>query len=153
MRSTTSTCTIFFSRPTPAKLRDVLHCGCARTARGAPTSEVKLLHGLDKAKNDVLVYMNINVFLDLRWVNVQNAEEASKVLRVGNKNRSAAATKMNQSSSRRLNISLVCQIDFRAEIMVVFKVVTLQVALHVLKKPNTIFLMTGNISIGSVDVL
>ncbi|KAK7175658.1 hypothetical protein R3I93_000042 [Phoxinus phoxinus] len=37
---------------------------------------------------------------DLRWVNVQNAEEASKVLRVGNKNRSAAATKMNQSSSR-----------------------------------------------------
>ncbi|TRY86458.1 hypothetical protein DNTS_018472, partial [Danionella cerebrum] len=37
---------------------------------------------------------------DLRWVNVMNAEEASKVLRVGNKNRSAAATKMNQSSSR-----------------------------------------------------
>ncbi|XP_066536594.1 kinesin-like protein KIF20A isoform X2 [Hoplias malabaricus] len=37
---------------------------------------------------------------DLRWVNVQTAEEASKVLRVGNKNRSAAATKMNQSSSR-----------------------------------------------------
>ncbi|KAA0723870.1 Kinesin-like protein KIF20A [Triplophysa tibetana] len=37
---------------------------------------------------------------DLRWVNVQNVEEASKVLRVGNKNRSAAATKMNQSSSR-----------------------------------------------------
>lgn len=37
---------------------------------------------------------------DLRWINVQNTEEASKVLRVGNKNRSAAATKMNQSSSR-----------------------------------------------------
>ncbi|XP_051533655.1 kinesin-like protein KIF20A [Myxocyprinus asiaticus] len=37
---------------------------------------------------------------DLKWVNVQNADEASKVLRVGNKNRSAAATKMNQSSSR-----------------------------------------------------
>ncbi|XP_036453577.1 kinesin-like protein KIF20A [Colossoma macropomum] len=37
---------------------------------------------------------------DLRWVNVQTTEEASKVLRVGNKNRSAAATKMNQSSSR-----------------------------------------------------
>ncbi|XP_016355227.1 kinesin-like protein KIF20A isoform X4 [Sinocyclocheilus anshuiensis] len=37
---------------------------------------------------------------DLRWVNVQNAEEANKILRVGNKNRSAAATKMNQSSSR-----------------------------------------------------
>ncbi|KAL6490413.1 hypothetical protein MHYP_G00007580 [Metynnis hypsauchen] len=37
---------------------------------------------------------------DLRWVNVQATEEASKVLRVGNRNRSAAATKMNQSSSR-----------------------------------------------------
>uniref|UniRef100_A0A4W4DWH6 Kinesin-like protein n=1 Tax=Electrophorus electricus TaxID=8005 RepID=A0A4W4DWH6_ELEEL len=37
---------------------------------------------------------------DLRWVNVQTSEEAAKVLRVGNKNRSAAATKMNQSSSR-----------------------------------------------------
>ncbi|KAI5627989.1 kinesin-like protein KIF20A [Silurus asotus] len=37
---------------------------------------------------------------DLRWVHVQSAEEAAKVLRVGNKNRSAAATKMNQSSSR-----------------------------------------------------
>lgn len=39
--------------------------------------------------------------VDLRWVNIQSTEEASKVLRVGNKNRSAAATKMNQSSSRR----------------------------------------------------
>ncbi|TSL34545.1 Kinesin-like protein KIF20A [Bagarius yarrelli] len=37
---------------------------------------------------------------ELRWINIQNAEEASKILRVGNKNRSAAATKMNQSSSR-----------------------------------------------------
>ncbi|XP_063062646.1 kinesin-like protein KIF20A [Engraulis encrasicolus] len=37
---------------------------------------------------------------DLRWVNIHNADEASKVLRVGNKNRSAASTKMNQSSSR-----------------------------------------------------
>lgn len=39
--------------------------------------------------------------VDLRWVHIQSAEEAAKVLRVGNKNRSAAATKMNQSSSRR----------------------------------------------------
>ncbi|XP_076828737.1 kinesin-like protein KIF20A isoform X2 [Brachyhypopomus gauderio] len=37
---------------------------------------------------------------DLRWLHVQTAEEAAKVLRVGNKNRSAASTKMNQSSSR-----------------------------------------------------
>lgn len=46
-------------------------------------------------------YNNPLYVVDLRWVNIQSAEEASKVLRVGNKNRSAAATKMNQSSSRR----------------------------------------------------
>lgn len=49
----------------------------------------------------LLLIKLVGLFLDLRWVNVQNAEEASKILRVGNKNRSAAATKMNQSSSRR----------------------------------------------------
>ncbi|XP_028289330.1 kinesin-like protein KIF20A [Parambassis ranga] len=37
---------------------------------------------------------------DLRWINIQNLGEASKVLLFGNKNRSAASTKMNQSSSR-----------------------------------------------------
>ncbi|KAM9839667.1 kinesin-like protein KIF20A [Aulostomus maculatus] len=37
---------------------------------------------------------------DLRWINIQNLGEASKLLQFGNKNRSAAATKMNQSSSR-----------------------------------------------------
>ncbi|XP_067108102.1 kinesin-like protein KIF20A [Osmerus mordax] len=37
---------------------------------------------------------------DLKWINVQNSEEARKILRVGNKNRSAASTKINQSSSR-----------------------------------------------------
>ncbi|KAM7370122.1 hypothetical protein PAMP_011402 [Pampus punctatissimus] len=37
---------------------------------------------------------------DLRWINIQNMGEACKLLQFGNKNRSAAATKMNQSSSR-----------------------------------------------------
>ncbi|XP_074477981.1 kinesin-like protein KIF20A isoform X1 [Sebastes fasciatus] len=37
---------------------------------------------------------------ELRWINIQTLGEASKVLQFGNKNRSAAATKMNQSSSR-----------------------------------------------------
>ncbi|XP_068565617.1 kinesin-like protein KIF20A [Cebidichthys violaceus] len=37
---------------------------------------------------------------DLRWINIQTVGEASKLLQFGNKNRSAAATKMNQSSSR-----------------------------------------------------
>ncbi|XP_077365184.1 kinesin-like protein KIF20A [Festucalex cinctus] len=40
---------------------------------------------------------------DLRWINIQSLSEASKLLQFGNKNRSAAATKMNQSSSRRKN--------------------------------------------------
>ncbi|CAF98810.1 unnamed protein product, partial [Tetraodon nigroviridis] len=42
-----------------------------------------------------------SVLADLRWVNIQNREEAFKLLHCGNKNRHAAATKMNQSSSRR----------------------------------------------------
>ncbi|XP_072306668.1 kinesin-like protein KIF20A [Eucyclogobius newberryi] len=37
---------------------------------------------------------------DLRWINIMNLSEANKILQYGNKNRSAAATKMNQCSSR-----------------------------------------------------
>ncbi|XP_069007202.1 kinesin-like protein KIF20A [Embiotoca jacksoni] len=37
---------------------------------------------------------------DLKWINIQNLGEACKLLQYGNKNRSAASTKMNQSSSR-----------------------------------------------------
>ncbi|XP_008436546.1 kinesin-like protein KIF20A [Poecilia reticulata] len=37
---------------------------------------------------------------DLKWINIQNLSEANKLLQFGNKNRSAAATKINQSSSR-----------------------------------------------------
>ncbi|CAL8293447.1 unnamed protein product [Lota lota] len=37
---------------------------------------------------------------DLKWINIQNLEEASTLLHFGNKNRSAASTKMNHSSSR-----------------------------------------------------
>ncbi|KAM4718259.1 kinesin-like protein KIF20A [Anableps anableps] len=37
---------------------------------------------------------------DLRWINIQNLSEANKLLQFGYKNRSAATTKMNQSSSR-----------------------------------------------------
>uniref|UniRef100_A0A3P9NV23 Zgc:56231 n=1 Tax=Poecilia reticulata TaxID=8081 RepID=A0A3P9NV23_POERE len=36
----------------------------------------------------------------LKWINIQNLSEANKLLQFGNKNRSAAATKINQSSSR-----------------------------------------------------
>uniref|UniRef100_A0A3Q1C690 Kinesin motor domain-containing protein n=1 Tax=Amphiprion ocellaris TaxID=80972 RepID=A0A3Q1C690_AMPOC len=41
---------------------------------------------------------------DLRWINIHNLGEAFKLLQFGNKNRSAAATKMNQSSSRRFSL-------------------------------------------------
>lgn len=47
------------------------------------------------------------MFADLRWVNIQNLGEAFKLLQYGNRNRSAAATKMNQSSSRR-QVGLLC---------------------------------------------
>uniref|UniRef100_A0A9J8BQ57 Zgc:56231 n=1 Tax=Cyprinus carpio carpio TaxID=630221 RepID=A0A9J8BQ57_CYPCA len=54
---------------------------------------------------------------DLRWVNVQNAEETSKILRVGNKNRSAAATKMNQSSSRSHSIFTIKLIRMEGDVV------------------------------------
>ncbi|KFQ27400.1 Kinesin-like KIF20A, partial [Merops nubicus] len=37
---------------------------------------------------------------DLKWINVQNIEEAYKILKIGNKNRSFACTRMNEQSSR-----------------------------------------------------
>ncbi|PKK33847.1 kinesin-like protein KIF20A [Columba livia] len=37
---------------------------------------------------------------DLKWINVQSAEEACKILKIGNKNRSFACTRMNEQSSR-----------------------------------------------------
>ena len=44
---------------------------------------------------------------DLRWINIHTLGEASKVLQFGNKNRSAAATKINQSSSRRQSFHFI----------------------------------------------
>ncbi|MGH0149666.1 UNVERIFIED_CONTAM: hypothetical protein FKN15_015785 [Acipenser sinensis] len=41
---------------------------------------------------------------DLKWINIFNTEEACKILKIGNKNRSAACTRMNQTSSRRLSL-------------------------------------------------
>ncbi|NXJ81610.1 KI20A protein, partial [Trogon melanurus] len=37
---------------------------------------------------------------DLKWVNIQSIEEACKILKIGNKNRSFACTRMNEQSSR-----------------------------------------------------
>uniref|UniRef100_A0A8C4UKE0 Kinesin-like protein n=1 Tax=Falco tinnunculus TaxID=100819 RepID=A0A8C4UKE0_FALTI len=37
---------------------------------------------------------------DLKWINVQSTEEARKILKIGNKNRSFACTRMNEQSSR-----------------------------------------------------
>ncbi|XP_066187277.1 kinesin-like protein KIF20A [Sylvia atricapilla] len=37
---------------------------------------------------------------DLKWINVQSAEEACRLLKIGNKNRSFACTRMNEQSSR-----------------------------------------------------
>lgn len=40
-------------------------------------------------------------YLDLHWVQVNSAEEAYKVMKVGKKNQSFSATRLNQLSSRR----------------------------------------------------
>ncbi|NWR97704.1 KI20A protein, partial [Motacilla alba] len=37
---------------------------------------------------------------DLKWINVQSTEEAFRLLKIGNKNRSFACTRMNEQSSR-----------------------------------------------------
>ncbi|NXA70745.1 KI20A protein, partial [Mohoua ochrocephala] len=37
---------------------------------------------------------------DLKWINVQSTEEACRLLKIGNKNRSFACTRMNEQSSR-----------------------------------------------------
>ncbi|XP_067836181.1 kinesin-like protein KIF20A [Heptranchias perlo] len=37
---------------------------------------------------------------DLKWINITSSDEAFKFLKIGNKNRSLASTKMNQQSSR-----------------------------------------------------
>ncbi|KAM6086947.1 kinesin-like protein KIF20A [Chlamydotis macqueenii] len=37
---------------------------------------------------------------DLKWINVESTEEACKILKIGNKNRSFACTRMNEQSSR-----------------------------------------------------
>ncbi|NXF11522.1 KI20A protein, partial [Smithornis capensis] len=41
-----------------------------------------------------------SLFTDLKWINVQSTEEACKILKIGNKNRSFACTRMNEQSSR-----------------------------------------------------
>ncbi|NXD75109.1 KI20A protein, partial [Halcyon senegalensis] len=41
-----------------------------------------------------------SLFTDLKWINIQNIEEACKILKIGNKNRSFACTRMNEQSSR-----------------------------------------------------
>ncbi|XP_038665314.1 kinesin-like protein KIF20A isoform X2 [Scyliorhinus canicula] len=41
---------------------------------------------------------------DLKWINITCLDEAFKFLKIGNKNRSLACTKINQQSSRRLSL-------------------------------------------------
>lgn len=56
------------------------------------------------------------LFTDLKWINIQTTEEACKILKIGNKNRSFACTRMNEQSSRRfvpLIISILCPFSFK----------------------------------------
>lgn len=43
----------------------------------------------------------MSAFPDLNWINVCDADEAWKLLKLGRKNQSFASTHMNQNSSRR----------------------------------------------------
>ncbi|KAM9332599.1 kinesin-like protein KIF20A [Pholidichthys leucotaenia] len=52
---------------------------------------------------------------DLRWINVQNLSEASRLVQFGNKNRSAATTRMNQSSSRSHSIFTMKLLKIRGD--------------------------------------
>lgn len=45
--------------------------------------------------------MFVHLYLDLRWVQVNTAEEANKVMKLGKKNQSFSSTRLNQLSSRR----------------------------------------------------
>lgn len=45
--------------------------------------------------------VSVNVSSDLRWVQVNSAEEAYKVMKLGKKNQSFSSTRLNQLSSRR----------------------------------------------------
>ncbi|NXE63511.1 KI20A protein, partial [Calcarius ornatus] len=50
-----------------------------------------------------LVIRNVckrSLFADLKWINVQSTEEGCRLLKIGNKNRSFACTRMNEQSSR-----------------------------------------------------
>ncbi|XP_029611699.1 kinesin-like protein KIF20A isoform X2 [Salmo trutta] len=64
--------------------------------QASPTSKTKRRTALRVCEDS----MGNSYVRDLKWINVHNSEEACKILRVGNKNRSAASTKMNHSSSR-----------------------------------------------------
>lgn len=68
---------------------------------GAGNAYVKGLLGCGGAPAETWLLTHCCISVDLRWINIQTLGEALKLLQFGNKNRSAAATKMNQSSSRR----------------------------------------------------
>lgn len=110
MKSTMSVCTICFNLICAPSQRDVLLIECVTTVLEMLTSKVSVRvcrnrrHGSPrwpKAESKVQLCFLLFVMPDLRWINIQTLGEASKLLQFGNKNRSAAATKMNQSSSRR----------------------------------------------------
>lgn len=98
---------ICFNLPCAQSPRNVLLSECVTTVLEMLT--LKVFFSLWKhASNRVYVAqglkLNPNVCVlisDLRWINIQNLGEACKLLQFGNRNRSAAATKLNQSSSRR----------------------------------------------------
>ncbi|XP_059837131.1 kinesin-like protein KIF20A [Hypanus sabinus] len=58
---------------------------------------------------------------DLKWINVTSSDEALKVLKIGNKNRSLASTKMNNQSSRSHSIFSIRLMEIIGEKSRVFR--------------------------------
>nr|XP_056710891.1 kinesin-like protein KIF20A [Euleptes europaea] len=54
---------------------------------------------------------------DLKWINIKNIDEACKIIKIGNKNRSLACTKTNQQSSRSHSIFSIRLISLSDEAM------------------------------------
>lgn len=58
----------------------------------------------------------VHLYLDLRWVQVNSAEEAYKVMKMGKKNQSFSSTRLNQLSSRRWGQQEAALIDIQLKV-------------------------------------
>lgn len=99
----------------PSVPRGELSCVCLRMLKAMPLSKVGKHHcftlrtsvrkffffKLGYNFSEMRWPLFFSVCTDLRWVQVNNAEEAFRVMKLGKKNQSFSSTRLNQVSSRR----------------------------------------------------